>query len=457
MNRKKSIVCLSRYQLEPHPDNPRKDLGDLTELRESIRQNGIMQNLTVIPTDDTLEHFRILIGHRRFAASEGILNELPCVIVEDLTDREQVGIMLCENLQRNDLTFYEQGQGFQMMLDLGDTIDEISEKTGFSKNTVKHRVEIAKLPKKAIEDNRFQLTIGDLIELEKIADVKKREKILSEAFDSNNLKNRINQEIREQKIQKNLKLVKEWLKKCKVKKAAFYGIQYSSDYEKLLTIDLEDLKGMTLEKIKAKVEGKTDVEWNDSYGAIYVCRKLAKNEKPKKKKSDWEIKEEKRKEKTAKINAAEEAYCKSVFRFLNESEERHFRAGTGVYTERAWMILLKLEARLERWVSHTFFENSDAGDDFYKELTTKPLLWQMLFYVIQNIEIEGLCNYHLEPDKNTFAAIEDLNSILHSLGYNVPPEIDESILDGTSDLYNHPEEDSDDEFEDDEFEDDEEC
>ena len=160
MNRKKSIVYLRRSQLEPHPDNPRKDLGDLTELRESIRQNGIMQNLTVIPTDDTLEHFRILIGHRRFAASEGIVNELPCVIVEDLTDREQVGIMLCENLQRNDLTFYEQGQGFQMMRDLGDTIDEISEKTGFSKNTVKHRVEIAKLPKTAIEDRKFQLTIG---------------------------------------------------------------------------------------------------------------------------------------------------------------------------------------------------------------------------------------------------------------------------------------------------------
>ena len=457
MNRKKSIVYLSRYQLEPHPDNPRKDLGDLTELRESIRQNGIMQNLTVIPTDDTLEHFRILIGHRRFAASEGILNELPCVIVEDLTDREQVGIMLCENLQRNDLTFYEQGQGFQMMLDLGDTIDEISEKTGFSKNTVKHRVEIAKLPKKAIEDNRFQLTIGDLIELEKIADVKKREKILSEAWDSNNLKNRINQEIREQKIQKNLKLVKEWLKKCKVKKTNFYGIQYSSEYEKLLTIDLEDLKGMTLEKIKAKVEGKADIEWNEGYGAVYVCRKLSKNEKPQKKKSAWEIEEEKRKEKSAKIEAAEKAYCKSVFRFLNESDEKNFRAGAGVYTERAWKILLRLQTPLEEEpFNRVFFENSTIGDDYYKELSTKPLLMQMLFYVIQGIETEGFCNYSLMPDKDIFVAIEDLNSILHSLGYNVPSEIDESILDGTSDLYNHPEEDPDDDFEDD-FEDDEEC
>lgn len=457
MNRKKSIVYLSRYQLEPHPDNPRKDLGDLTELRESIRQNGIMQNLTVIPTDDTFEHFRILIGHRRFAASEGIVNELPCVIVEDLTDREQVGIMLCENLQRNDLTFYEQGQGFQMMLDLGDTIDEISEKTGFSKTTVKHRVEIAKLPKKAIEDNRFQLTIGDLIELEKIADVKKREKILSDAWDSNNLKNRINQEIREQKIQKNLKQVKDWLKKCKVKKAGAYGIQYSSEYEKLLTIDLEDLKGMTLEKIKAKVDGKNDVEWNDSYGAIYVCRKLSKEEKPKKKKSAWEIEKEKRKEKAAKITAVEDAYSKSVFRFLNESEERNFRAGSGVYMERAWKILLRLQTPLEEEpFNRVFFENSTIGDDYYKELSTKPLLMQMLFFIIQGINTEGFCNYNLTPDKNIFAAIEDLNSILHSLGYNVPSEIDESILDGTSDLYNHPEEDPDDDFDDD-FEDDEEC
>lgn len=58
------------------------------------------------------------------------------------------------------------------------------------------------------------------------------------------------------------------------------------------------------------------------------------------------------------------------------------------------------------------------------------------FYMIEAREAKGL-------------TVEDLNSILHSLGYNVPSEIDESILDGTSDLYNHPEEDD--------SEDDEEC
>ena len=110
--------------------------------------------------------------------------------------------------------------------------------------------------------------------------------------------------------------------------------------------------------------------------------------------------------------------------------------------ERAWKILLRLEASLERMsFTRVFFENSNAGDNYYKELSMKPLLMQMLFYVIQGIETEGFCNYNLEPNENTFSAVEDLNSILHSLGYNVPSEIDESILNGTSDLYNHPEED----------------
>ena len=443
MERKKSIVWLHRSQLEPHPDNPRKDLGDLTELRESIRQNGIMQNLTVIPTDDNFEHFRILIGHRRFAASEGILNELPCVIVEDLTDREQIGIMLCENLQRNDLTFYEQGQGFQMMLDLGDTIDQISEKTGFSKNTVKHRVEIAKLPKAAIEDRKFQLTIGDLIELEKITDVKTRQKVLEQAWDSNNLKNRISQEVRAEKIQKNMKLVKDWLKKCKVnKETKFSGMQYSSEYEKVITIDLEDLKGLTHTKLQEKVGGKEGLTWCDSYGKLYVCRKASKKEKTERKKTAWEIESEKRHAKRDQISEVEDAYVKSVFKFLNEADEMDFRAGTGVYLERAWKLLIRMETPLEKdTYKRVIFEDHNSGEEFFKTvLPSKPVLWQMLYFVLQQIEFEDFCNYNLTPNKEVFIAVEDLNSILHSLGYNVPDELDTSIMDGTSELYEQEEE-----------------
>ena len=153
-----NIVMIKRSQLHPHPDNPRKNLGDLTELADSIAEHGIMQNLTVVP--DT-EGYRILIGHRRFAASEGVLDELPCVISEGLTDREQVGIMLVENMQRSDLTYIEQAHGFQMMLDLGDTIETITEKTGFSKATIKHRLAINELDPEALTSAKefFQPTI----------------------------------------------------------------------------------------------------------------------------------------------------------------------------------------------------------------------------------------------------------------------------------------------------------
>ena len=200
-NKCSSVVMISRSQLHPHPDNPRKDLGDLEELRESIREHGVMQNLTVIPEDEEFENFTILIGHRRYAASEGILTELPCVIVEDLSDREQIGIMLCENLQRNDLTFIEQAHGFQMMMDLGDTVESISEKTGFSEATVKHRLEIARLPKKVVEkvekETSWQINISDYIALEKVKSLKDRSEILGESSNSEDLECNINRYLRD--------------------------------------------------------------------------------------------------------------------------------------------------------------------------------------------------------------------------------------------------------------------
>ena len=70
---------------------------------------------------------------------------MPCRIAEGLSRKEQLSIMLEENMQRSDLTIYEQAQGFQLMLDLGDTEEQIAEKTGFSKTTIRRRLNIAKL------------------------------------------------------------------------------------------------------------------------------------------------------------------------------------------------------------------------------------------------------------------------------------------------------------------------
>lgn len=129
-------------KLFPHPDNPRKDVGDVTELAESIKARGIMQNLTVIPLDRENGLYTVIIGHRRLAASKlAGLKEVPCAIAE-MTDKEQLATMLLENMQRADLTLYEQAQGMQMMIDLGETVKDIAEKTGFSETTVRRRVKL---------------------------------------------------------------------------------------------------------------------------------------------------------------------------------------------------------------------------------------------------------------------------------------------------------------------------
>ena len=133
------ITNINAKLIHQHPDNPRKDLGDLTELSESIKKKGIMQNLTVIPGywDEKRTHheegYTLIIGHRRFAAGKMAgVTMYPCRIVEDMSYKDQVGTMLEENMQRIDLTPLEQAEGFQMMLDLGDTEEQIAEKTGFA-------------------------------------------------------------------------------------------------------------------------------------------------------------------------------------------------------------------------------------------------------------------------------------------------------------------------------------
>lgn len=144
------LTTLHVSDIDPHPDNPRKDLGDLEELKESIKKNGIMQNLTVVPVDEENPvKYVCLIGHRRLAAAKAAgLYQVPARIVFGLSHKDQVGIMLEENMQRNDLTIVEQAQGFQMMLDLGETEETIAEKTGFSRTTVRHRLQLAKLDQK---------------------------------------------------------------------------------------------------------------------------------------------------------------------------------------------------------------------------------------------------------------------------------------------------------------------
>jgi ParB family transcriptional regulator, chromosome partitioning protein len=173
---KKTIMYLNLDDLVPHPQNPRKDLGDLTELADSIKTMGIMQNLTVIPEDEDWNRFKIIIGHRRAAAAKlAGLTEVPCVVIEHMDEKEQLATMLLENIQRNDLTIVEQAEGFQMMLDIGSSVTEIANKTGFGETTIRHRVKLLELDRGLLEEKQSQMKINDMILLEKIKNPENRD------------------------------------------------------------------------------------------------------------------------------------------------------------------------------------------------------------------------------------------------------------------------------------------
>lgn len=202
----KQLVYISVDKLEPHPDNPRKELGDLTELADSIKAKGVMQNLTVVPFKSRTNpnfngagRYTVIIGHRRLGAAKlAGLTELPCVITE-MSEQEQVATMLLENMQRSDLTAYEQAQGFQMMIDFGDSVDGISEKTGFSKSTVRRRLKMAELNQdtlKKVSDR--QLSLMDFDRLNEIKNIKIRNKVLL-SIGTNNFESELNKAISAQK------------------------------------------------------------------------------------------------------------------------------------------------------------------------------------------------------------------------------------------------------------------
>lgn len=224
-------------QLHHHPKNPRLDLGDLTELSESIRQRGVMQNLTVVPRPDG-DGYWVVIGNRRMEASKKAgLSELPCVVA-DMTEKEQASTMVLENMQRSDLTLYEQAHGFQMMMDLGMSEKEISEKTGFSESTVRRRVKLNLFDKDAFQKKCDQgATLMDFVELAKVTDPAVQDEILA-CKDAQSMRNEIRLAIKRQENERVIALIEPQIRKYAKKLSA--ADQWSSKYKSVYYWRLEN-------------------------------------------------------------------------------------------------------------------------------------------------------------------------------------------------------------------------
>lgn len=132
-------------RIQPNPDQPRTEIGDLTELSASIKEKGVLEPLLVLADGEGT--YMIIAGERRWRASRlAGLTEVPCVVVD--TDEQGVAeIALIENLQRKDLNIWEEADGLKSLAErFGYTQDQIAQKISKSRTTVTELMTVAGLP-----------------------------------------------------------------------------------------------------------------------------------------------------------------------------------------------------------------------------------------------------------------------------------------------------------------------
>lgn len=157
--------------IQPDPDQPRSVMGDLDDLVSSIRDKGVLEPILVRPIgggegggDDASEpaalpfggsradageaaSFRIISGERRYrAAQEAGLYEVPAIVL-DVSEEEALEIALIENLQRKDLTPFEEALGYQALIERhGYTHERVAEAVGKARTVITESLALLQMP-----------------------------------------------------------------------------------------------------------------------------------------------------------------------------------------------------------------------------------------------------------------------------------------------------------------------
>lgn len=178
--------------IEPDPNQPRSAMGDLDELVSSIRDKGVLEPILVRPrpAPEDIEEaapagvlYRIISGERRYrAAQEAGLYEVP-VIEMDVSEQEALEIALIENLQRKDLTPFEEAEGYRMLAESHEyTHEEIASAVGKSRTVITESLSLLQMPPR-VRDTVQALAITSkslLLEVLKAGDEQEMIELLEE-------------------------------------------------------------------------------------------------------------------------------------------------------------------------------------------------------------------------------------------------------------------------------------
>ncbi len=139
------ILYINVSEIKPCPFQPRRefDLSALEELSQSIRENGVLQPLSVRKTDGGYE---LIAGERRLRASRlAGLSQVPCVVLSS-SDEQTAVFAVLENLQREDLNFFEEAEGISTLINkMGLTQEAVAQKLGKSQPSIANKIRVLKL------------------------------------------------------------------------------------------------------------------------------------------------------------------------------------------------------------------------------------------------------------------------------------------------------------------------
>lgn len=441
------IVNIKLEQLKIHPNNIRKEYDGIDELAQSIRENGIMQNLTVVPDKDEAGTYFVVIGNRRLtAARQAGIESAPCIIVDNMSDKDQITTMLTENMNRKDLKIYEEAAAVQMcMKDFGFDMEEMEKKTGLSKTTLHHRLNLAKLDQKTLRKRAneadFQLTLNDLYALEKIEDVKVRNKILKEAQNSRDLLNKARYAENDQTCDKNAKTYIEMCKKrgiAEAPKGTENEIYMSSKWHTVKYYFL-------LDKPPARIMAQQgELFWCRRSQYFYILEKSKTQEKGEKKLTKAELEAKEREKGIKHIKARYKEMFNDMGDFI-----RNIFAGKIPMIENKELLQQMVWKHIvdsQTWISLQDVAATIMGKDFWKgeadeceenikKARTLPIMHQMLAVAYWKMREPNIIGYFGKYEKDYGERLKYFYNILELFGYSWPDEECEQIANGTHEKY----------------------
>ena len=445
--------------LKNHPKNIRKSYGDLKELAASIKENGVLQNLIVVPDPKNEGMYLVVAGNCRLrAAKKAGLETLPCNVVE-MTEKEQVLTMLTENMQRNGLSIAEEAAGIQMCLeDFGMKVPEVAKATGLSSSTIRSRRNIAKLDLATVREKtanpEFQLSITDLNSLSKVKDVDKRNEILSEATNSQNLKWKVEQAMKDEVMEKNLAALAALLDDAgialttEVSSSDLYGSKWDTVKSFYLA---GDVPPVLFDDGEATPDDLSGLMYVVHYNYLKIIRKhkverrvLTESEIAEKqiKKSRKEIKGL-YKQMHAEMTGFVQALLNGQLSQPNDPSR---------LPDTLWNVILKRDS----YVSSSSIISIMTGGEYYQLPDTEkdavyertfalPLYQQMMAVAVKGCADLELMDYKGHYSDNAAVIFLTLYSCLNSAGFTFSNDEYDQVMDGTHELY-VPWEDSDEEI-----------